>query len=79
MTAPQTEKARLIANIKRIEQMTRAEEVRDFKAKVLSSKATERVKHFLLKACDTQADIIHAKADCMAVEGDMNDIIKGEV
>ena len=75
MTAPQTEKDRLIANIKRIEQMTRAEEVRDFKAKVLNSKASERVRHFLLKACDKQADIIHAKADCMAENGDMDDII----
>ena len=75
MTAPQTEKDRLIANIKRIEQMTRAEEVRDFKAKVLSSRATERVKYFLLKACDTQLDIIYGKADCMAANGDIDDII----
>lgn len=35
----------------------------------------ERVRHFLLKACDKQADIIHAKADCMAENGDMDDII----
>jgi len=69
-----TEKERLIANIKRIEQMRRAEEVRDFKAKVLSSTATERVKYFLLKACDAQLGILDARADCMAENGELDDL-----
>jgi len=66
------EKQRLVDNITNIEGMSYAQ-VEEYRAKIGLSAAKDRVKHFLIKACNLREAQIYNSEKLLAVYGDMDD------